>query len=348
MKNPFQTLTIIIIFISINTFGQKPIDIIDSSLSIHKKETGRYYCGLAEGDKLVFSFEETNGKDIDEINISEYLSTTNVLYKDYFKSKVTDKTINISKTGIYQFDFINKTSPAECICKFKIQRIPASKETKKFNTKIFTRTKSDTAFVFNTEKYLISSDTVIVPIIKEKTITVQNKSNTNSNRSYIPINIPAKTISWSYYIGVGKKAENMFNQTDEKAQAKKAQLKSVNIDSTRSISLALIALRGSNEFSITEKSDTIKYWFVRFDQNLQNFLTGKEFTSFEKGDGTFFEKRLTFPTNDSFYICLENDNLKDKADVHIKIYAVTVNEKWGEKKVPDQKIRKWIELYLNN
>ena len=230
MKKINYVITIIILSITTHAFGIKPVTIIDTSLVIHKKENSKYFCGLSEGDQLVFSAEETTGKDIDEIDISEYL-TTNTFYKENFKSKIINKTFTITKTGIYQFDFFNKTSSDPYNCKFKIQRIPASKETKKFNTSIFYRVKCDTAFVYNTEKQLISSDTVILPVVAGKEITIISKSTNNSNRIYIPVKIPANTISWSYYIGVGDNAENMFKQNEEKAQERKEELKSVSLDS---------------------------------------------------------------------------------------------------------------------
>jgi len=345
MKKVLQAITIIIALISTYAFGQKPITIVDSSIFINKKGTGKYMCGLAEGDQLIFSLEELNKKDIDEIDISEYPSS-NILYKDFYKSKVTNNTINIVKTGIYKFEFYNKNSPASYYCKFKIQRVPASGKTKKFNTKIYGERKSDTAFVYNTEKYLISSDTAIVSVFYGKAVTVQSKL-TNSNKSYTVFKIPAKTISLSYYIGVGKNAEIIFNKAEQETGKNKKQFKSNSNDTVGSIVNALVSLKGNPDYKIAEKADTVKYWFVRFNRNLHDFLEGKEFSSFDKGKAPLFAKNINLALSDSVYLCLENDNLKN-IDVNIRVYAVTVNEKWGEKIVPDYKVRTWYEPYLKN
>ena len=345
MKNLFQTLTIIIIFFAIDTFGQRPINIIDSTVSFHKKEIGKYMCGLAEGDQLIFSFDELNKKDIDEIDITEY-NSNNVLYKEFFKSKVENKTINITKTAIYKFEFYNKNYTAPYVCRFKIQRIPASKATKKFNTKVYGERKSDTAFIFNTEKYLISSDTNIITLFNGKAIAVEPKSS-NKNKSYITFKIPAKTISLSYYIGVGKNAEIVINKANQETKKNKDHFKLYSNDTIGSILNALMAEKGTSDYKYAEKADTVKYWFVRFNRNLHDFLDGKEFSSIDKGKASLIAKNINLTLSDSVHICFENDNLKN-IDVNVRVYAITVNENWGERKVPNHIVRTWYEPYLKN
>jgi len=80
-----------------------------------------FYFGFAEGDQVLFSFEEQNGKDLKEVEIVELPS--NSLYKEFKTSKIQNKTLTVPRTGIYQFRFLNSVLMQK-ICRLKIQRIP--------------------------------------------------------------------------------------------------------------------------------------------------------------------------------------------------------------------------------
>ena len=49
------------------SYGQKPIDVAESSIKVGIKAEEEVYFGFAEGDKLIFSFEEANGKEMKEV-----------------------------------------------------------------------------------------------------------------------------------------------------------------------------------------------------------------------------------------------------------------------------------------
>ena len=48
------------------SYGQKPVDVAESSVKVGIKGEEEVYFGFAEGDKLIFSFEETGGKEMKE------------------------------------------------------------------------------------------------------------------------------------------------------------------------------------------------------------------------------------------------------------------------------------------
>jgi hypothetical protein len=48
-----------------------PIDVAESTLKIGAFGEDVFYYGFAEGDKLIFNFEEINGKELKEIEIIE-------------------------------------------------------------------------------------------------------------------------------------------------------------------------------------------------------------------------------------------------------------------------------------
>ena len=69
-----------------------------------KGEEAVYY-GFAEGDQIIFSFEEANGKEMKEIEIVEMPATSRFI--DVKTSKIENKTINVPRTAIYKFRFAN-------------------------------------------------------------------------------------------------------------------------------------------------------------------------------------------------------------------------------------------------
>src|SRR6188474_2191077 len=94
---PIQTL------VSIATTGltaQAPVDVVETTLKVAIMAEETFYLGFAEGDKMIFSFEEANGKELKEVEIVEMPSTSRFL--EIKTSKILNKTITIPKTGIYK------------------------------------------------------------------------------------------------------------------------------------------------------------------------------------------------------------------------------------------------------
>ena len=336
-------------FIVFNTsvFSQNIFNVADSTIVLEHKDKQTFMYGLAEGDKVIFNFSEQDAKEIDEIEVFQNLSKT-FLYQDFLKSKVVNKEIIIPKTDIYYFKFISK-QPRNLICRFKIQRIPASEKTKNLDLKIYWEPKCDTMYYIETEKKLISSDTLLVPIIENKVVSLNKKSNDNLNKNYFKINIPDSIIGWSYFIGVGKKSEKIFKELEAKAEKQKENIKGVSNLTNNSKYLTFLALNRWSDTLVPKSTDSVKFWFVRFDQNLQNFINEKEFNSFGKSNGYFLAKRMNFPINDSFYVCLKNESIKEKLNnVHIKIYAIALKEKWEINKIRKSKPRHWNQPKLKN
>ena len=115
-------------------YGQKPIDVAETSIKVGIKGEEAVYYGFAEGDQLIFSFEEANGKDMKEVEIVEMQGSSK--FMEYKASKIENKTPTIPRKAIYKFRFANSALSAR-ICKYKIQRIPASPATQNFNSTVY-------------------------------------------------------------------------------------------------------------------------------------------------------------------------------------------------------------------
>ena len=103
-----------------NIFGQTTIDVAESTLKVSGMREEIFYYGFDEGDQILFNFEEINGKELKEIEITEYPTSTK--FMDYKSIKITNKIINVTSKGIYKFRFTNSAISGR-ICKYKIQRI---------------------------------------------------------------------------------------------------------------------------------------------------------------------------------------------------------------------------------
>src|SRR5450759_3242147 len=151
------TLTLGLLYVN-RIFGQTPIDVADNTFKVAGLAEEVFYYGFAEGDQLIFNFEEVNGKELKEVEILEDPSSSK--YMDYKTSKISNKTLSILKTGIFKFRFSNSALLGR-ICKIKIKRIPSSDQTKSFNTSVYWRLDYDTTYVDLQERYLIKADTII-------------------------------------------------------------------------------------------------------------------------------------------------------------------------------------------
>jgi hypothetical protein len=65
MRSTF-TLSILLLLVSFRTLSQ-PIDVAESTLKISAFVEEVFYYGFAEGDQLIFNFEEVKGKELKEV-----------------------------------------------------------------------------------------------------------------------------------------------------------------------------------------------------------------------------------------------------------------------------------------
>jgi len=134
---------ILTIVLSFRLFSQTPVDVAESTLKVRGLSETVFYYGFAEGDQVIFNFAELHGKKLKAVEIIEFPSSP--VFMDYKTNKIKNKTIHISKTGVYKFRFYNAAICGR-ICTFKIQRIPASEATKNFNTGVYWKTVYDTTY----------------------------------------------------------------------------------------------------------------------------------------------------------------------------------------------------------
>src|SRR5258705_8896211 len=95
----------LVILTSIPSFPQTPIDVTDQTVKIGATKSEEIYFGFAGGDKIIFNFTESSGKELKEIEIMEY--PDNSKFSDFKTSKIENKTLSVLKQSVYIFRFKN-------------------------------------------------------------------------------------------------------------------------------------------------------------------------------------------------------------------------------------------------
>lgn len=319
---------------------QTIIDVAESTIKVSGLEEEVFYYGFAEGDQLIFNFEEVDGKELKELEILELPSTTK--FMDYKTKKIENKIINISKTGIYKFRLYN-SSIGERICKFKIQRIPSSDATLNFNTGVYWKTVYDTTYTTVQEKYLIKVDTTIFNLT-DQVAKVHSVGNLNGNKTTCNFTLPANTVSWSYYIGVDQAGQQAFQNATNELASKAGPIVS-NIPGYGP--LAALAIGGVSYLTQLQSGEDIDFFIVD-GNNVNLFLGGQAFSYIKKGKVLNDYSRMTAPLKGTWHVCLSNDNAVTGVEVTIKITAIVVTEQWGTRPIKKMQINSRNVAYLQN
>ncbi|MDP2176806.1 MAG: hypothetical protein Q8K70_12955 [Bacteroidota bacterium] len=342
MKKPSILLQLIWI-LSNNLLGQTQIDVAENTLKVNGRSEEVFYYGFAEGDQIIFNFNEVNGKELKELEIIELPYSSK--FMDYKTKKIDNKILNIVKTGIYKFKLSNSSLNGR-ICKIKIQRIPASDATKNFNTSVYWRTVQDTSYTPKEEKFIVKSDTIAQDIYSANPqISSQNALNGNKNSQIIDFVLPPNTISWSFYIGTGREGkaeyENARNNFTKNAAASISKMPGYG-------PMAALALTGVSFFNKVQGEDNVKYWFLSNANSVALFNSGQTFMQYKRGDVINEASQMKSPLFGKIYLALLNDNTMDPIVVTIKVTAIVVNQQWSSRIIQVMSVSNRLEPYLKN
>ncbi|HEY1045228.1 MAG TPA: hypothetical protein VGF79_02240 [Bacteroidia bacterium] len=340
MKKTIYTFITSLIF-TFNTSAQTPVVVAENTLKVAGLGEEVFYHGFSEGDQLIFNFEEVNGKDFKEIEIIEWPSTSK--FMDYKTKKIENKTIVIPKTSVYKFRFYNSSISGR-ICRIKIQRIPASEATAKFNTTVNWKHVFDTSYHMSKEIYLVKSDTLITQVL-DQVAKVHSSGNLNGNRTSFNFSFPKNTVAWSYYIGVNQAGQDAFESAS----------KSLNAQSGAMIAkipgygpLAALALGSVSFLSALQTGEDVDYYLVTGSENSNLFEANQAFYYKKKGKVINDFARMEKPTNENYYFCFFNDNLAQGITVTVKVVAIVVNNEWGTRQVQKMNVTDSMVPYLSN
>lgn len=336
------SLPITLLF-SFNLFAQAPIDIAETTLKVAMLDTQEFYYGLAEGDQLILNFEEMNGKELKEFEITELPASP--IFLDYKSKKIDNKIITIRNTGIYKFRLYNSSLGGR-VCKMKIQRIPASETSKKFNTAVYWKTIRDTVYTPVEERYLESTEKVAKEIYSScPQISSQTAINGNKNYQIVNFDLPEHTTAWSFYIGTGNegKAEYQKAENDFLKQGATVLATAMGYGA-----LATLAANGASYFSKVQGADNVKYWFLSDANSVGLFQSGQQFYTYKKGDVVTEASQMVSPLSGRIYLALMNDNTIDVINLTVKVIAIQSIEHWNVRTNKVMSFNERQEAYLKS
>jgi hypothetical protein len=340
MRKIIKSLPFSILLFTFSLNGQTLVDVAENTLKVGGLGEEVFYYGFAEGDQMVFSFEEMNGKELKELEIIELPESSK--FMDYKTKKIENKKLNITRTGIYKFRLSNSNIKGR-ICKIKIQRIPSNDETKNFNSSVYWRKAYDTTYTTVKEKYLIKADTAIVNIT-DQVAKVHSGTNLNGSKTSFHFVLPENTVSWSYYVGVDQAGQEAYQQATQ-LLAKNASPFLLKIPGYGP--LAALALGGSSYIAQLQSGENVNYYIVD-PNNFTLYQNGSPFKCYKQGNVINDKSKVEAPLRGILYMCLSNDNAVQGISVTVKITAITVTEQWGVRDKQKMNVASRDEAYLKN
>jgi hypothetical protein len=322
MKIKIYLVFFLFFTISSTAFTQTPVDVIEQTFKIGALGGEEVlYFGFAEGDQIIFNFEEVDGKKLKELEITEYPSSSKFL--DYKTAKIENKTITVSSEAIYKFRFTSNALSAR-ICKVKIQRIPASEATIKFNTSVLWKTVYDTSYTTEQERYLAKSELRPIAVVPTTSHFINGGSNATllggKSRVSLPVNLPNNTVEWYYEFSAYREPENI-----EKVKSSfqlVGQLTKI-IDQTGALKF------GVEQLSQPPGGNYCDVYLMDFN-NKQLFEAKQEYRYFPVGSReNIVSGVVKVSGGGNYYLGLKNPATLHGIHVAIEVVAVTLNEEWG-------------------
>ena len=336
-------ITIIFLLLFNYSFSQElPINITNSNFRILAMNQQVMTYGFVKGDKVIINYSEERGKKLKIFTLSALKGNT--LHSEFNLVTLKNKEIIIKNTGIYVFKFIN-SSLARRIINFKVDRVPATKETIEFNTEVKQRIVTDTTYTTRIESYVKSESYKVVNVASKQEFYVNSGSNAllkgGKSRVTIPINLPKNTVKWYYQVSsfrdktIIEKVSNQMNLVSDLSKL---------FDSSGSIETSLKLLSnppGANYCDI----------YLIDANNYSNFLSKKPFSHYPIGTRENIKSanvEITTNFNQLMYLGIKNPDRFYGVNVIIKIAAIVLNKEMATRKIKVPHITTRKELYLDN
>jgi len=339
MSGKYFLLIMILGSLSMFAYSQQPIDVAESVVKVAIKGEEAVYYGFAEGDQLIFSFEEANGKEMKEIEILEM--PANSRFMDVKTSKIENKTISVPRTAVYKFRFANSALLPRS-CRYKIQRIPASAATSKFNSTVYFDNYNDTSYVTEVETYIDKSDTIINNF-QDRTVKVNPGSAPGSSKITFNFTLPEATVAWSYYIYTDKAGQQVYQDAGKTLTSNAGTMIA---KFPKYSPLAAVAIEAPSYLTKLDTGQHINYWIVE-NENAELFQNGQQFRFVKKGKAINDFAKME-PGDRAYHFCLHNDYKDVPVTVTVKITAILINEKLSSRSVKKMHITTRNGPHLKN
>ena len=327
-------LTLLLAVSAMLGYSQEAVDVTRQTFKIGAQKSEKVWVGFAAGDQIIFNCSEAKNRGIQKIEIFKYPNTTSSWYSFAMSKseKIENKTLTAPETGVYVFCFID-SHPREC--NVHIQRIPASEETKHFNTTVKWKEISDTVYKNVTEEITVYDTTYEEKrtlLLEDSTryhedkilethVRVNSKNAKALNKQTIPFTIPKlddsfnsprqsrEFVAWVYWIGVGKESQEEWNK---------------NVRIMKNLASGVVALAGLGplaglavntiaDFAIPTKGDAVSYRIYNANRKDNDTLWRK---------GTLAYGKILEQKAGDYLIELENLNKITQLGVDVRVSLI--------------------------
>ncbi|HSD13199.1 MAG TPA: hypothetical protein VLB74_00980 [Flavobacterium sp.] len=349
-----KKITLLLLLISNVLMAQKAVKVTEQTLKIKPNATEELNFGFTEGDRIVFTFSEDNGKKMSEVSVAEY--PDNIKFKVVDDKKVKKQEIVVIHKSAYQFKFKNESSEGRTVYVL-IQRIPPGEAAANFDTAVKWVTVQDTTWNSATKDVVLGYDTLMVQktrkivdyekkyeeMVLDKSQRVNAKTTLDTNRTSVHFTLPKnlisenetkKVVAWAYWVGVGKESNDYWNQN------RKMIVGAVQgVASYFSTPLGGIAAGAITNLALPSNGEDVEYALVN-EENKKLFMEEKPIKSFDFGKGVATFKKFTESNmlQGRYFVMLKNDNYVQSIDVNVKVSAIIEHKKFKDETYMDRQI----------
>ncbi|MDX5347388.1 MAG: hypothetical protein LPJ89_10295 [Hymenobacteraceae bacterium] len=321
------TLALAVVLFSFAAAAQKPqpVPVADVAVPVTLNEkantcSGTVYYGFQKGDKIQLSVLNEKDKGTFQITLSDHSSGTR-LYAASGLKKLKDAEVVIPKKAVYQITLTSETGKPQEL-RLQVQRTPANPLDQHFNTTVSWQTRPDTSWTSVTEKVLVKRE-VVPQTIVDKTFRVHSRTKIgNENKTVVPFKLPANTLYWVYWLGVGQESvQELANLTDKLAKGSAAVVAPYS-------PVVAFGLGMLPSLPQVKASGNIDYFFLNKEWSEQ-FMANEDFKFYPFATGKSIisdYQRLSMGTmpktsDGKLYAGFRNNNTLTGLDVTLKIVA---------------------------
>ena len=305
---------------------------IENPISV-KPQNGVYHYGFQQGDVITVNVETEKENQPFNLEVQEYLSGSTIYFA---KDQKRIKNLRLTAPRKIAYKFILTSANGTAIqAKLSIKRNPTDSEARYFNPNITWKTQHDTTWTTVTEKVAQKGELVPVTLV-DKTFRVASKANLSPSRVAIPFKLPANTVHWVYWIGVGQESvEQLKNMTSMASKGAAALAYTVNPVAAFGLglipSLPQISAAGSIDYYFMNKTSADKF-VADTDSDWKHY-------PFAQGTGVISDYKLVSLSETpktpegNLYAVFRNSNTVTGLDITVKVVAFEQEKKYITKQV---------------
>ena len=312
-------------------FAQTPVTVCEQTIKIGGTGEENMYFGFAAGDQINFEFE--SDKELKEIQIFELIGKNSSQKYSNFKATSAKTSIYVPEKAVYQFRFKNGAVGGR-ICKVKIQRVPESEATQRFNTTPRIKTLYDTTYTHYTEDSLVGyktiyyqewvrecvRDTIVTKFLYDEPTIVHAKMSDKGQYKTYYIDIPKNNeteyinetiISWEIVAAFG---EDAMKQVAEQSQKLTSAVSKIPLIGQTQTAQAANAAAGLFNAIVATTNDHLEFKLKEYTSEGYRYVYSTDF------DGVLKYFARPDQLQGKYQVTFFNDNIMDALDMYFLCY----------------------------